>query len=235
MKKPNHFETKLPFTGFYQSAFEHCLDDEVNYYLDGVSDSKANEILERFYSNMNYSGAFKEVADTYAKWLIEKLYQALQDDGFSLPPFPTDLIPQLISPKEYNFVSDVIWVDLPMGFLPSPIDFDNKHTEYGVLALLDDEVRNNYTSYDGFISFVSNQVTDELLNGEFDNADPYHNSTYLEILCEYYFGDNNQNFITLENDFIEDYSGNGFFSKLIAKHCKDWNDIYNDIMAIMPE
>lgn len=221
------FETLLPFSGFYQALFEDELDQVIEYVTDELDDDTNSKVWDLYSDGMDYRKAFNDIAKDYADWLVNKLHDELKQEGFNIGEIPKDFNSELQSPKEYNFTTDKIWVDLPPNAIPNPTDFDNMHPEYGMLAKLDDEIRQAYTSRDGFISFVSNQVSEALLNGDFIEADPYHNSSYVMLLCEYYFSTDDTPYIAnqLEWDFINEVSGNGLFFNLVAEHCSNWNEI----------
>ena len=222
------FETLLPFSGFYQSAFSDEIDQVIEYDTDRLDDDTSSKVWDLYIDGMNYRKAYNDIAKDYATWLVNKLHDELKRDGFNVGEIPKDFVSELQSPKEYNFSSDNLWVDLPPNTLPSPADFDNMHPEYGMLAKLDDEIRQAYTSRDGFTSFVSNQVSDELLNGDFVEADPYHNSSYVMLLCDYYFTNSKDEKpipYQLEQDWLDDVLGNGFYENLVAQHCSNWNEI----------
>lgn len=224
------FKTSLPFVGFYQSMFETLIDDELELMIDWMDDEPKRKLREMFYQDggIDYGKAFNEIAKDYAEWLLINLSTYLKHSGFKVSNLPDDFGFILASPKSYNFETDNIWVTLPVDFLPSPVEFDNKHQEYGMIAMLDESIRENYTSYDGFISLVPNEVTDELLDGKFDKTNPYHTADYVCLLCDYYFADphDDTNLVSrLTYLWLESVLGDGYFSELVSKHCKNWGDI----------
>lgn len=232
------FKTLLPFVGFYQTIFESLIDSEIEIMIDCLDNENAKQLKEMFSDGMDYSNAFSDIAKDYAQWLLINLNTYLRHDGFKVADLPDDFGFNLVSPKYYNFETDKIWVTLPVGFLPSPVEFDNKHTEYGMIFMLGDSVCDNYTSYDGFISIVPNVITDELLDGDFDKANPYHIADYLCLLCDYYFADLHDDVSLasrLTDLWLEVVLGDGYFSELVHKHCKNWCDIKHTATKLLIE
>ena len=229
----NTFEAALPFPGFYQSYIAQALDDEIDYVLDDVDADKADTLREKYYDRMDYSKAYTLIATDYAAWLTQRLYDALDEDGLHPAHLPNTVKADLVSPREYNFTSDVIWVDLPIGFLPTPQEFSERHLESCIITKLIADIKAEYSSRDGFISFVPSVADQAMLDGKFDEAHPWHNSTYLRLLCEYYFSSDDVLIqYELENDFLDYYAGNGYFLDVIAKCCKDYDDLVKEIESL---
>ena len=137
-------QSYLPiFTGFYGSFFEDYLNhlEEMEYeYLaeNGIQDEQPEFDYQTFYKDCSYEMMYK---------VCELLTDLNVIDNYNFV--------ELQSPKEYNFANDKIIIDYVLteanvSNIKSYID-DN----YDAFALY---IKDNYTSYDGFYSFHSNDA-----------------------------------------------------------------------------
>lgn len=141
---------QIPFQGFYESWYSDALNQEETGYLEcyceanNVSDEVKDKLADRIYTYCDYRAMRLVVCEKYVEsfenWINEKceLSISLKFESMS-------------SPREYNFSTDRIFCHI---------------SEEDVQALRDclsyeelrAEIKKRFTSYDGFISFYSNNI-----------------------------------------------------------------------------
>lgn len=153
MKK---IETILPFfTGFYESIWLYS--DTEYHEADNISDE-----LESNYSLYDIAEAIAEIADYkgYMNDVSEQVTEAYESRLTSSGYVESINYQGIYSPKYYNFSTDKINVELVMSdenIAKLKKDFeDNKGNE-----LLIKSIKDSFTSYDGFMSFHSNDIDSE--------------------------------------------------------------------------
>lgn len=124
----------IPFAGFYCTEY----DEALNYQLE--QDSEHTELTpDELDERVNWKATHQKVAESYAtQWLSDMEWEGARFHG-------------LWSPREYNFESDEIIVEVPVHYLKKLEKF--VETEEFQKWLID-----TYTSRDGFMSFVSTNV-----------------------------------------------------------------------------
>jgi len=141
-------EARIPFSGFYSSMWSDALDNEESCYVEDiateleVSQSDIHDYLRR---NSRYREAYKEIADDYTRF-FESYINEKYDLKISLT------YKELTSPREYNFETDKIFVEVSYK---------------DVLSLARKVGRNKlrkcakemFTSRDGFISFYRSDIS----------------------------------------------------------------------------
>jgi hypothetical protein len=151
-------QSYLPvFTGFYNSFFEDYVNhlEEMEYeYLaeNGIQDEEPEFDYRQYYIDCSYEMMYK---------VCELLTDLQMIDNY-------DFV-ELQSPKEYNFKNDVIAVDYTLTEQNVTNIKSYISDNYDAFALY---IKNNYTSYEGFYSYYSNDAKewfdclDECLNHE---------------------------------------------------------------------
>ncbi len=152
-------KTYLPlFRGFYGSIWEDpCFDGEEEIFdlPDGVE----------FYEFVDW----KSYHEAVAKSLCEEVSELLSDFVSAIK------FESVVSPKEYNYSSDSINCEVTFDkrLVGSYLSSNNEaFKEY---------IKNNYTSYDGFISHYSDDSV-EWLKGWW--SDPHKVGSVLQFICE---------------------------------------------------
>ena len=131
----------LPFSGFYESIHAANLDDTLEQLFQndqGDIDDKGIELLNA------YTGWTNELLANYCKLYVEAFNHEL---SLNL------VFESLESPKFYNYTTDRIFIEIAIDELKAIYD----KTDKGELAKL---VKSKFTSYDGFSSFYSNDLSD---------------------------------------------------------------------------
>lgn len=159
-------ETYAPiFSGFYETAYSFNVDDyDVTDWL--FDESKHSNIQMEFFSelvkrhymdiiNEKHSEYETDVAKAVCEFLTEKVSEMLDTKvEFEFQ--------NIYSPKYYNYRNDSINVKLNCDtdvFMKNLLEYIKKH-----LDDFKEYIESNYTSYDGFVSFYSNDVNDWLKN-----------------------------------------------------------------------
>jgi hypothetical protein len=142
----------IPFQGFYNSLYSYAIEGEIESSLDWYTedlelteaqrDTLANGYLER-----NISEFYKYIAEDYAEAFIHEIEVETElslDAKFE----------SMESPREYNFQTDRIFIELPEA---SAVAFINyvlaNHKEE-----LEKLIAQRFTSRSGFISHYDNTL-----------------------------------------------------------------------------
>lgn len=133
-------QSPLLFAGFYDSClYNYDLVDEIAEYKADDSDME--------YDIQNWSDFQNSIAENCAEWLFDHLpnHDIIKNMKYK----------ELWSPREYNFMTDRLTIDCE-------IDMDGLKN-YCLQANRDKfnkYLHDNWSSYDGFISFIKNNVVD---------------------------------------------------------------------------
>lgn len=157
----------LPFPGFYESMYSQALDHaeeqesewhaerecSQEYYPDEFQPDylriTASEYAELFMRSASYSTAYHRVA----QWFVEALDSWMADNlGTPAGAFRFE---SMDSPREYNFATDRLYAHVPLDVMQGLFD----RSAAGGHELLAACIAERHTSYDGFISFYSNDVS----------------------------------------------------------------------------
>lgn len=159
-------ETYAPiFNGFYETAYSFNVDDyDVADWLFNDNEFTENqkgfceELIKRHYMDIvkeNYTEYEIDVAKAVCEFLTEKVTEMLGTKvEFEFQ--------NIYSPKYYNYRNDSINVKLNCDtdvFMKNLLKYIKNH-----LADFKEYIESNYTSYDGFMSYYSNDVNDWLKN-----------------------------------------------------------------------
>jgi hypothetical protein len=180
MTKKEQFSAVLPFSGFYGSRHSEAIDDVEQQMFSFDNGEIHNSLYEVFYSNMDYG----DVYEAYAKQYV--------DDISHLTNIRI-VFEELVSPKEYNFTTDRVFVTIDRKSLAKIIRLVKGER-------LNNKAREMFTSRSGFISYYSNDVSDW---GKIEEWDHNQIGCVLEALFEYYENEEN---IDLEESSLENIS-----------------------------
>jgi hypothetical protein len=146
MTQSKKLSVKIPFSGFYESIHDAEIDREIESYFDTEGDGD-NHIPENFYYSFNHHG---DIQREYAKVYAENFADWFEGEtGLKLPLTYEDLQ----SPREYNFATDRIFAAVPLSAL-------KKIRAYVTDKTLGEHIKDSFTSYDGFMSYYSNDLAD---------------------------------------------------------------------------
>jgi len=143
---------ELPFfPGFYESDLENsdtsywAIKEELDYYQNDC-ENPCKELTENDL-DFDYKGYEEDVRNAWV-------------DGFKehMPEMVVSLENvEMTSPKYYNFSTDKLWADVELkdGWEDDVRAFMTENADW-----LRERIKDDWTSYDGFISFMSNNFGD---------------------------------------------------------------------------
>jgi hypothetical protein len=143
---------ELPFfPGFYESDLENsdtsywAIKEELDYYRNDC-ETPCKELTEDDF-DFNYSDYEKDVRE---QWV-----EGFRDNA---PEFVVSVENvEMTSPKYYNFSTDKLWADIELkdGWEDDVRKFMDENADW-----LRKRIKDDWTSYDGFMSFMSNNFGD---------------------------------------------------------------------------
>ena len=152
--KTQKINSTIPFQGYYGSQIDSFIDSHIEYEIEHIKEEyKANEkqleTIANGFMSTNVNSFYWTLSKDYAEEFIFLLENEI---GFKL----NASFESLESPKEYNFSTDRIFIELPEN---RAIEFVNyilkNHKEE-----LEDLIKKRFTSQSGFISFYPNSLED---------------------------------------------------------------------------
>ena len=149
----NKLESTIPFDGFYNSFISDDIDYQIGQQIEwdtDIYDLNENEqqILWDNYLSVNRSYLYNQIAEDYTNFYIEILNRRLK--GFTLKA----KFNLLTSPREYNFETDRIFIDIEKNHA---IDFI-KYIIKNYKKELEKKIKDRFTSRSGFNSFYKNSL-----------------------------------------------------------------------------
>ena len=191
-------EINLPFfDGFYESIFFNSdtlwyefYDNEKEYKEEYGDDITVDDLDIDFKEYCN--DICKEYVDVYFSYtpaFIEKLE-----------------FTEMTSPRQYNFETDKIYANATLSedWREQILDFMKKNKDW-----VAHRVEKDWTSYDGFLSFMDNTYEDWLKR--FENTEEEIDSRYLEVMVAYMMIFDDEDIrhtlaeYTLENVYVGSY------------------------------
>jgi len=112
----NKLESTIPFCGFYCSFIDDDIDYQIGQQIEWDTDiydlnEEEQQILWDSYLTVNRSYFYNQIAEDYTNFYIEILNRRLK--GFTLKA----KFNLLTSPREYNFETDRIFIDIENGII----------------------------------------------------------------------------------------------------------------------
>ncbi len=147
----NKLESTIPFDGFYNSYISSDIEHQIGQQIEWDADTydlneNEQQILWDNYLSVNRSSFYNEIAEDYTNFYIDALNDRLE--GFNL----NAKFNLLTSPKEYNFETDRIFIDIEKNHA---IDFI-KYIIKNYKKELEEKIKQRFTSRDGFWSHYKN-------------------------------------------------------------------------------
>lgn len=173
------FETVCPyFPGFYDTFLDSDDDYAYSYFQEDYPDKDVSDIWDYF--------DFKEYANQVGERYVSLLNFELQKQKNILNKFKIEF-EEIVSPREYNFETDRAYIKLTL------IDYENSKQEIiDFLNQAKDDFsewcNDNYTSYDGFLSFIPNYFEgfmNRFINPEDDKEEALYMKEVLAFLIQY--------------------------------------------------
>ena len=147
----NKLESTIPFDGFYESFISDDIDYQIGQQIECDCDiydlnESEEEVLNDNYLSVNRSYLYNQIAEDYTNFYIEILNRRLK--GFTLKA----KFNLLTSPREYNFETDRIFIDIEKNHA---IDFI-KYIIKNYKKELENKIKERFTIRSGFWSHYKN-------------------------------------------------------------------------------
>ena len=155
----NKLKSTIPFDGFYESFISDDIDYQIGQQIEwdcDIYDLNVNEekILWDSYLSVNRSYFYNQIAEDYTNFYIDdlnaKLNYAYPNHGFTL----NAKFSFLTSPKEYNFETDRIFIDIEKNHAIDFIKYIIKHYK----KELEEKIKQRFTSRSGYWSHYKNTL-----------------------------------------------------------------------------
>ena len=145
----NKLESTIPFDGFYESFISADIDHQIGQQIEWDCDlydlnESEEEILYNNYLSVNTSYFYNQIAEDYTNFYIDALNERLK--GFTL----NAKFNLLTSPREYNFETDRIFIEIEENHA---IDFI-EHIVKNYKKELENKIEERFTSRSGFSLFI---------------------------------------------------------------------------------
>jgi len=149
----NKLESTIPFCGFYESFIDDDIDYQIGQQIECDSDTfdlneNEQQILWDNYLSVNRSSFYNQIAEHYTDLYIDALNDRLK--GFTLKA----KFNLLTSPREYNFETDRIFIEIEENHC---IDFI-KYIIKNYKKELENKIKERFTSRSGFWSHNKNSL-----------------------------------------------------------------------------
>ena len=173
----NKLESTIPFDGFYNSYIssdiEHQIGQQIEWDCD-IYDLNENEqqILWDNYLSVNRIFFYNEIAEHYTDLYIDALNERLE--GFTLKA----KFNLLTSPREYNFETDRIFIDIERDHAIDFIKYIIKNHK----KELENKIKERFTSRSGFWSHYKNGL--DLWTQDYSEWDHNQIGTCFELFFE---------------------------------------------------
>jgi hypothetical protein len=149
----NKLESTIPFDGFYNSYISSDIEHQIGQQIEWDADiydlnEDEQQILWDSYLSVNRSYFYNQIAEHYTDLYIDALNERLEE--FTLKA----KFNLLTSPREYNFETDRIFIDIEKNHA---IDFI-KYIIKNYKKELEEKIKERFTSRSGFSSFYKNSI-----------------------------------------------------------------------------
>ena len=175
-KAPHETLSYIPFEGFYHSVWayeiENAREYELNYYIEeyDLTEDQIEIISDGFFTK-SITPLQWEICKAYTnhfiQWINKKIDFNLEGSFYALD-----------SPKEYNFETDKICINIPNKKALNFIDYILKNHKKD----LEDLIKERFTNRDGFISFYPNSL--DKWPTDLEEWDHNHLGTCFELFEE---------------------------------------------------
>jgi len=146
-----YLESTIPFDGFYNSYISSDIEHQIGQQIEWDTDiydlnEDEQQILWDNYLSVNRSLFYNQIAEDYTNFYIHALNERLK--GFTLDA----KFNLLICPREYNFETDRIFIDIEKNHA---IDFI-KYIIKNFKKTLENKIKERFTSRSGIWSHYKN-------------------------------------------------------------------------------
>jgi predicted transcriptional regulator len=157
-------ETIVPFfCGFYESFLSSVVDQEIEQHME-----EYDKTYEEIEDQLDYRRAELAISQAWLRNFVE-------ETGIKLS------FKEIDSPKQYNFTTDRLVADIELEELKRVRKIAEENSD-----ILEGVIKKHFTSYDGFMSFYSNDMDDWNVK-ETEELDCNEIMTYIEaaVLVEH--------------------------------------------------
>ena len=149
----NKLESTIPFDGFYNSFISGDIEHQIGQQIEWDTDiydlnEDEHQILWDSYLSVNRSYFYNQIAEDYTNFYIDALNKRLK--GFTL----NAKFKLLTSPKEYNFETDRIFIEIEENHAIDFIKYINRNFK----RTLENKIKERFTSRSGFWSYYENDL-----------------------------------------------------------------------------
>jgi len=149
----NTLETTIPFEGFYNSFIsadiEHEIGQQIECDIDTFDINESEQlILVDNYLTVNTFHFYNQIAEDYTNFYIDALNERLK--GFTLKA----TYKSFNSPREYNFETDKIFIEIQESHCIDFIKYIIKHYK----KELEEKIKQRFTSRSGYWSYYKNTL-----------------------------------------------------------------------------
>jgi len=143
------------FPGFYESILDSLMDRTIEMEMEHTGETY-EQVMDRY----SYPIAIDALAKGWVKAFSKETGIPMEFE-------------EMISPREYNFTTDRVFVRIPVDAIEKiATEMDDK--------ILRETIRKNHSSYDGFISFYADDLDDPLWQKPVREWDANQLGTLLE-------------------------------------------------------
>ena len=170
----NKLESTIPFDGFYESSIGSDIDHQIGQQIEWDTDiydlnEDEQQVLEDSYLSVNRSSFYNQIAEDYTNFYIDALNKRLK--GFTL----NAKFNLLTSPREYNFETDRIFIDIERDHAIDFIKYIIKNHK----KELENKIKERFTSRSGFWSHYKNGL--DLWTNDYSEWDHNQIGTCFEL------------------------------------------------------
>lgn len=206
-------EINIPFEGFYESVYssmmDFCLETESEHLFEqeNIPNTEESDFWNILDDHANYSDMRKVIVNSFVDQ-----FGALSDIILNFDA--------MTSPKEYNFETDRVFCTIPESEVLKMFK-KSKEDDHATLA---EVLKDRHSSYDGFISFYSNDLESWLEKPVID----WDSNELCSLLIAYLglsdISDLREDLYYAVSDSV---CGNGEL-----ENCIDWEKVEHDIEAL---
>ena len=156
------------FCGLYESTL---YNSDTDYYLAQFLAEDNSDDIDLNNAEVDYDfNEFKQVAG-------EACVESLNDELYEHDVITNMDYVGMSSPRFYNYGTDKVLIDVDYNFIALV-----KYCRHTNKDKFNQYLKNNYTSYDGFISFVENSVEEFFARDWFNS----HKNMAIQVMIEFY-------------------------------------------------
>jgi len=163
----NEPEVMIPFPGLYNNEPEGLFSEEETGNIAGMG-GVFEDALQHFYCCADYRCYHVSIAKAYTEKFFADLQAAGTKKFMRFPKLDYKFV-EMDSPREYNYLTDRIFVTMPKKTLGSLWSLMRRQP--GLLSEFEDTIRKRFTSRSGFVSFYPDKPEEWYTPGRYKQFD----------------------------------------------------------------